>query len=123
MPGSDVRAKIKCRERELSGNSSHPNRHPKRRFLSQWLFFFFSLYQYGGLLQPHLMLEANNPRQRAYEYYCRRQHTSATQPHIVVTEDSKGRVAQTPLPKWRKEQLSCAGRQVTIRLRGRRARC
>lgn len=57
---------------------------------------FFFLYQYGCLLQPHLTLEQNNPLQLPYEYYCRRQHTGSIH-YILVTEDSKGTVAQIPL--------------------------
>lgn len=39
---------------------------------------------------------------------------------LLLPEDFKGTRAHIPLPKWRKEKLSCEGLQVTIRLRGRR---
>lgn len=42
------------------------------------------------------MLEPNNPLQLPYAYYCRRQHTGSIH-YILVTEDSKGTVAQIPL--------------------------
>lgn len=99
---------------------------PKASWLAFFFFCgngFFPLYQYGGLVQPQLTLSQT-------VHYSVLMSTAAAESlpashnitcsSLVVTENSKGTVAQIPLPKWRKEKLSCAGRPVTIRLRMRR---
>lgn len=73
----------------------------------------FSLYQYGGLARPHLMLN------QMVQYNIRINTAvtdrlpapSNTTPcsFLLVFEDSDSLIALIPLPKWRKKPLSREG--------------
>lgn len=80
---------------------------PKRRFLSHWL--FFSLYQHGGLVQPHLTLEPTVQSNTSMNTAITSSLPALSNipcPFLFMLEDYKDTAALIPLLKWRKEQLS-----------------
>lgn len=84
----------------------------------------FSLYQYGGLVRPHLMLnqmvQYNTLMNTAVIHSLPALFSTTPCSFLLVSEDSESLVVFIPLPKWRKKLLSYEVLQVSIRLRGSR---